>query len=385
MLQFGITSQPINTLCDEEDWNELAGLEEPPALDHTLQEDRESMDSEEKDEPGNLEIEQLLYREIGTAPLLEKTQERHLTQRARAAWQGLLACLRKHQGLFPGEWTDEKALDRVSERDVVWLIEQLQIRLQKAQADAPATSRATAQLAECLALLQHHLADFRQSRDELVRRNLRLVARVARYYRGRGLVYLDLIQEGTFGLMRAIEKFDPSKEVRFATYALWWIRQAMTSAQTQHGCVIRLPATLQAHRRRRAQLRGTGEGAPDASLPSEAMPEVRVVSLDTPLGNGDARRLEELLSHSILSPEEAVVQGDRKRQLHTALAHLSPRQAAILRLRYGLAGSQPLTLEKIGTKFGVSPERVRQIEAQAHAQLRRLCQQEADAVSVASH
>ena len=384
MLQFEIPGQPAPPLGEKGEWNEPAGLEELTSLERPLQAERVSLDLEEEDKPGSLDLEHLLYRDIGIAPLLEKTQERSLTQHARAAWHGLLACLRKHQALCPGEWTDDKAWDRVSERDVVRLIAQLQKRLKHAQAESSDASWTTAQLEDFLTLLQRHLVDFRQFRDELVGRNLRLVARVARHYRGRGLVYLDLVQEGAFGLMRAIEKFDPAKEVRFATYAIWWIRHAMASAQTQHGCVVHTPATLQAHHRRLAQLRWTGEEALDAPVSGEALPEIRVVSLDTPLGNGDDRRLAEILAHPTPSPEETAMQGDRKRKLHGALADLSPRQADILRLRYGLAGSPPLTLEKIGTKFGVSPEGVRQIEGQARTRLRRLCQQEADSVPVAS-
>ena len=322
----------------------------------------------------SFELERLLWHDVRSVPLLAKAEEQQLTRQARDAWQNLLACLKDYTELIAN--TDTIAFDSLSERHIVHFIEQIQKQLAETEDYRMASSHAAWR---CLHQLQADLATFRAARDELVRRNLRLVASVASRYRGWGLSYLDLIQEGTFGLMRAIEKFDPEKNVRFSTYAIWWIWQTMSWAQNHHGgAVVHLPASVQARRRRLARQSGQArpDQAPAAAGNAEELPDIQVVSLDTPLSDRSDRRLEEILADpSLLSPEEAIVQDDREHKLHLALDHLRPRDAEVLRLRYGLAGEAPLTLEEVGVQFGISSERVRQIEGRARTQLRVICQQ----------
>lgn len=350
---------------------------EPCVSDPVSKEPPLSSPASTEPDDASLKLEQLLLREIRIAPLLSKTEEQQLTRQARDAWQRLLSCLKNYFELIAN--TAPIAFDSLGERNIVHFIEQLQRQLAKAE-DPPMTSpQMRAAWQHCLHQLQEDLDTFRAARDELMRRNLRLVASVASHYRGRGLSYLDLIQEGIFGLMRAIEKFDPDKDVRFSTYAIWWIWQAMSWAQNHHGgAVVRLPASVQARRRRLSRMSESERlnQPPAQSFRSDQLPEMQVVSLDTLLSDHSERRLEEVLPDTtMLSPEEAIVQDDRERKLHLALDHLRPREAEILRLRYGLAGEEPLTLEEVGVQFGISRERVRQIEGRARTQLRVICQQ----------
>ena len=375
-MQLCMTGQRKKDSQYNPDWIDITP---PEAVEQPLS----SPVSEETDE-SSLELEQLLFREISRSPLLAKTEEQQLTRQARDAWQSLLSCLKDHSELIVN--TDTIAFDSLSEHNIVQLVEQLEERLARTKpkratpATATSSSHLRASLQLCLSQLQHYLEAFRSARDELMQRNLRLVASMARHYRGLGLSYLDLIQEGSFGLMRAIEKFDPDKGVRFSTYATWWIWQAMTWAQNHHGgTVIRLPASVQAQLRRLSRAAHTPGNPLDQSLTQsqmrEELLEMRMVSLDTPFGDRDERRLEEVLADpTMLSPEEAVLQEDRERKLHIALDHLRPREAEILRMRYGLTGESPSTLKEVGVQFGITCERVRQIEGQARSRLRLICQ-----------
>ena len=242
-----------------------------------------------------------------------------------------------------------------------------------------------------LADIQERLERFRGCRDELVRRNLRLVISLARHYQDRGIGYLDLVQEGTFGLMRAIEKFDPAKDVRFGTYAIWWIWQAMSRAQQLHGgAVIRTPTTVQADQRRLLRLTSELEDAflrapteeelreaAAETLGTRALPDTRltVVSLDTPLKEGEEGRLGDMIAQvDILSPEEEALKESLGKKLREVLTSLPAREEEIVRLRFGFDRSRTLTLEEIGARLGLTKERVRQLEWRACKRLKVICQ-----------
>jgi RNA polymerase primary sigma factor len=228
---------------------------------------------------------------------------------------------------------------------------------------------------------------------ELVEGNLRFVVQVALKYRGHGLQLPDLINEGNIGLMHAARKFDPERGTRFITYAVWWIRQAIMHALAAGGGVVRLPVkqaeTLAKLRRKFEEIRHAKGAEPTAEELAQALAmsldEVAdllrayrpQVSLDAPLTDeGDVTRLDVLQSRSLPSHEEAYVSASMRHEVQELLAHLEPRQAAILRARFGFAG-EPKSFAEIGRELGLSRERVRQIEVQARHRLRALAREKA--------
>ncbi len=336
-----------------------------------------------------LGLEHLLYSDASASPLLEKSEEQRLTRQARAAWQSLLAVLEENRAALAnlvstGDNTGAriKPWGRLSEREVVALLE---------RAHDQGDSRRVGVWATLLADIQERLERFRRCRDELVRRNLRLVINLARHYQDRGIGYLDLVQEGAFGLMRAIEKFDPAKDVRFGTYAIWWIWQAMSRAQQLHGgAVIRTPTTVQADQRRLLRLTSELEDAllrapteeelreaAAETLGTRALPDtpLTVVSLDAPLKEGEEGRLGDVIAQvDILSPEEEAVRESLGKKLREVLTDLPAREEEIVRLRFGFDGNRTLTLEEIGARLGLTKERVRQLEWRARKCLKVICE-----------
>jgi len=238
--------------------------------------------------------------------------------------------------------------------------------------------------------LQEAIEDGLRARGHIIEANTRLVVSIAKKYIGRGVPFLDLIQEGNLGLMKAVEKFDYRRGFRFSTYATWWIRQTITRAIADQGRTIRLPVHMSDRIRRmyRAahdleQFLGrppTAEELADRlKVPArkvEWMQQVSWVplSLESPVGDEEDAELGMFIEDRMTpTPAQVVYQNMLRERMEEVLASLSPREARVLRLRFGLDEGRPYTLEEVGAKFGLTRERIRQIEGKALRRLRHPC------------
>ena len=280
-------------------------------------------------------------KQIGKVPLLNAEQEVELAKRIEA---GLFAEEKLAHG---GE-----NLPRDARKDLEWIAE-----------------------------------DGRRAKDHLLEANLRLVVSLAKRYTGRGMLFLDLIQEGNLGLIRAVEKFDYTKGYKFSTYATWWIRQAITRAMADQARTIRIPVHMvevinKLARVQRQMLQDLGreptpeELAVELDMTPEKVVEVQQygrepISLHTPLGeDGDSEFGDLIEDTEAIQPGEAVSFTLLQEQLRSVLDTLSEREAGVVSMRFGLTDGQPKTLDEIGKVYGVTRERIRQIESKTMSKLR---------------
>jgi RNA polymerase primary sigma factor len=279
-------------------------------------------------------------KQIGKVPLLNAEMEVELAKRIEA-------------GLFAEEMLNEtKKLDKKTRLDLDWIA-----------------------------------VDGRRAKNHLLEANLRLVVSLAKRYTGRGMLFLDLIQEGNLGLIRAVEKFDYTKGYKFSTYATWWIRQAITRAMADQARTIRIPVHMvevinKLARVQRQMLQDLGreptpeELARELDMTPEKVVEVQKygrepISLHTPLGEEGDSEFGDLIEDSeAIVPSDAVSFTLLQEQLESVLDTLSDREAGVVRMRFGLTDGQPKTLDEIGKVYGVTRERIRQIESKTMSKLR---------------
>ncbi|MBE6888168.1 MAG: RNA polymerase sigma factor RpoD [Ruminococcaceae bacterium] len=242
-------------------------------------------------------------------------------------------------------------------------------------------------LEEEVELAERILQNDELAKKKLAEANLRLVVSIAKRYVGRGMLFLDLIQEGNLGLIKAVEKFDHTKGFKFSTYATWWIRQAITRAIADQARTIRIPVhmveTINKVKKVQSQLLHKNGQEPsvedlaeELDMSQEKVREIlkvaqEPISLESPIGEEEDSHLGDFIPDSDAPiPEEAATHALLKEQLGEVLATLTPREAKVLSLRFGIEDGRPRTLEEVGKEFNVTRERIRQIEAKALRKLR---------------
>jgi RNA polymerase primary sigma factor len=238
--------------------------------------------------------------------------------------------------------------------------------------------------------LEERIQDGLQARDHLIRANTRLVVSIAKKYIGRGVPFLDLIQEGNLGLMKSVEKYDYHRGFRFSTYATWWIRQTITRAIADQGRTIRVPVHMtdrirQMYKAAHELEQRLGRPATNEELAEEMKLDPRRVhwmlqvswtpiSLESPVGDEEDSEFGMFVEDEVTpAPSQTTQENMLRERVDQVLSTLSPREARIIRLRFGLDNDRPYTLEEVGQKFGLTRERIRQIEGKALRRLRHPC------------
>lgn len=295
---------------------------------------------------GSSDPVRMYLKEIGNVPLLKASEEVELAQRIL---EGAAAADETALLIAAGTWA---TMSRVEQRSI-----------------------------------RRRVTDGENARRELTSANLRLVVSIAKRYVGRSVPMLDLIQEGNLGLMRAVEKFDHTKGFKFSTYATWWIRQAITRAIADQSRTIRVPVHMvesinKVVRAQRAMMQSLerdptlAELAEAVDLSEDKVAEILRInaqdplSLDTPIGDEDDTSMADFIPDKGAAPLDLAARKLLEQTIRDVLDDLSPREAEVVRLRFGLVDGRPRTLEEVGREFGVTRERIRQIESKTLAKLR---------------
>jgi RNA polymerase primary sigma factor len=342
---------------------------------------------------GDLDVLGRFYADLAKTPLLDREAERSLTKEISRARESVVRWLRRNPRLVNVTLTERgrgviRPTEEFREREILLVADRAR-RLGRSPAKLRKARISRERVTKFARELDGRLEAYRQARDAMLRANLRLVAAIARKHARRGLPLPDLIQEGTLGLLRAVEKFDPAKDIKFSTYAVWWIWQYIARSIDNDRSVVRTPVHWHELRRKVGRLSQALEsklhrapskdeivqagGIDQSQLEMMAEP-AHVLSLDMELGHDDDRTLAEVIPDEQGDrPEARSVAGDLSRHLESVLTELPDREQAIIRLRFGLDDDQVETLEEIGVRYGVSRERIRQLEAKALSRLRDLC------------
>ena len=342
------------------------------------------------------DLVRLYLQEIGRVPLLERDEE---VAEAQKVQRHINILEQRAQAAKDGDKTIQEFVELINVHDR--LVSQLSHR-PSMRRWSKAAGMEIPQLKELLAVGKKRWAeiigcDLKEleriqkggihAKEHMIKANLRLVVSVAKKYQNRGLELLDLIQEGTLGLERAVEKFDPTKGYRFSTYAYWWIRQGITRAIATQSRTIRLPVhiTEKLNKIKKAQRKISQEKgrtpkiediAKELDMTAEQIREVllrvpRSVSLEIKVGKEKDTELGDLLETESASPEETLMRESLQKDLHYLLSELTSREREVIQMRFGFGGEKPFSLAEIGRCLELSRERVRQIEAKALQKLRQ--------------
>lgn len=332
----------------------------------------------------DLDAERLFAADLSGTRVLQRDEEEELanavcTARERLRSLVLAAPRLIDAALAPYGHRVVRPEEDFREREAVLVVQFAREQYQRPRA-RPDLGWRKPELRRWLAKAEPALSEYRVVRDRMVQSNIRLVNALARRYKGGALPHLDLVQEGVLGLMRAVEKYEPARNVRFSTYATWWIWQALGRSADTHGSLVRTPVHWGQLRRKvgRGDASFTDDGGAPMSrsdmaaaqgLDSERFDTMTraftFLSTSAPLREDDDRPLESQLASETNDPQTEAEQASLRRLLERALCDLPARESLILRRRFGLVSPDTCSLEELGVELGVSRERVRQLEARA--------------------